>query len=604
MHPRPVVAALGLLVVVFIAMSTPRRVGDGNEYLAMAANMAALRPPWLAPADVDRIDTELVRWQFTGLPLTLHRELRDAAGRQDFFHFWFYPALAVPGIWLATAIGAHPNYAFAALNTLLFLAAAWVVSRRLTWWLTAALFLSPVLWWTDKAHTEVFTFSLLAVAFARLREAPWWSMVALGAASTQNPPIALALAGVGLTVLAARKDAWRDLRVWLGGGAALVLALIHPAYYLWRWNLLTPQLIKGTLWRWPSVQEWGAVLWDPNLGLAVHAPLLVCTVAASAAAVVVAQRSRLAEMEVWLSLATAAVFLVSFAQSTNMNSGATPGLSRYGVWLVPLMIPVFQRAGNVVRGRPRIALAAMSLASCAWCVVAFQPRVPESYCAPSRAARVVWERWPWLDNPLPEVFAERLSSAEPGLAPVATPGCTKVLLIDGQWPVPCRPRAAPEWCRATHALCYANRVNDGYEFRRAARPAGYSFERRRTWVWDPSASAGVERSLRLVRWRELRLTARSAPGAMLRDAENIAWTYGLESERDLLVYVRQPRPGASLTLLLPGPMTGAILDADTGQEIEGLRIEGHQAEHTKLSIPAGMAVAVALHLDERAAGQR
>ena len=133
-------------------------------------------------------------WDFAGLSLTLHPELRDAAGRQDYFHFWFYSALAVPGLWLVRSVGGHPNYAFTILNLILFLAAAWVVSRHLTWWLTAAS-CSPVIWWLDKAHTEVFTFSLLAIAFALMREAPWWSLVALGAASTQNPPIALTLAG-------------------------------------------------------------------------------------------------------------------------------------------------------------------------------------------------------------------------------------------------------------------------------------------------------------------------------------------------------------------------------------------------------------------------
>jgi hypothetical protein len=43
----------------------------------------------------------------------------------------------------------------------------------------------------DKAHTEVFTFALPTIAFALMRERPWWSMVAAGAASTQNPPIAI-----------------------------------------------------------------------------------------------------------------------------------------------------------------------------------------------------------------------------------------------------------------------------------------------------------------------------------------------------------------------------------------------------------------------------
>ncbi len=103
-----------------------------------------------------------------------------------------------------------------------------------------------------------------------------------------------------------------------------------------------------------------------------------------------------------------------------------------------------------------------------------------------------------------------------------------------------------------------------------------------------------------MRWRDLRFVARSSAAARLRNADNVAWTYGLESAQDLLVYVRQPRLGASLTLLLPGTMTGAILDADTGEEIEELRIEGDPTGHTILAIPPRMAVAVALHL-ERAA---
>ena len=208
-------------------------------------------------------------------------------------------------------------------------------------------------------------------------------------------------------------------------------------------------------------------------------------------------------------------------------------MSRYGVWLIPLAIPVLERGGDLVRGRSRQALAAVALSSCVWSMVAFQPRLPERYCEPSAAARVVWERWPSLDNPLPEVFAERVSSAEPGLAPIATPGCTKVLLVDGRWPVPCRPEPTPAWCAATHAFCYANRVGDGYEFRRAPHPAGYGFERRRTWVWDTSTRSGVERSLRRVRWRDLRFVARSSAAARLRNADKVAWTYGLESAQDL-----------------------------------------------------------------------
>ncbi len=594
MPQRALVLAFGLLLAALVATSAPRRVGDAHEYLAMAMNMARFGPPALAPADLARMEKELGRLHFSGVPLTTHAELRDAAGHQDFFHFWLYSALAVPGVWIASAVGAHPNYAFAGLNSLLFLGALWVVSRRLAWWFAAALFCSPVLWWIDKSHTEVFTFSLLAIAFALLRDAPWWSMVALAAASSQNPPIAAVLVAVVAAAGMARKGATRDWRFLSGAAAAAVLALLHPVYYGWRWGLATPQLIKGTLARWPTVQEWGAVLWDPNLGLAFSAPLLVCTIVGAAVAVASTIRLRRAGSGIWLGLMAAAVFLLSFAQSTNINSCATPGMSRYGVWLIPLAIPAFQRAGAVVPARRLRWLAPVALGSCLWCAVAFQPRLPERCGTPSRAADIIWARWPSADNPLAEIFVERLSFAEPGLAPIATPGCAKVLVIDGSWPVPCRPAPAPPECATAGTLCYANRDGPGYAFAPAADPAGYPFERRRTWVWDASFTPAIERILRHVDWRTMRLVAPGEPGAMQRYAENVAWTYGIENGRNLLVYVRQPRGGATLTLAVPRPMIGALFDAETGDKIEALQIGGGQGLASTVAIPPRRAVAVAL----------
>jgi len=336
------------------------------------------------------------------------------------------------------------------------------------------------------------------------------------------------------------------------------------------------------------------VLWDPNLGLLFNAPFLVVTVVAAAVAVGVLARTRLFESEIWLSLGAAAVFLLSFAQTTNFNNGATPGMSRYGVWLIPLAIPILERASTVVPARSQRWFVSLALASCLWCVVAFQPQQPENYCAPTRIASLIWDRWPSLDNPLPEIFAERLSAAEPGLAPVATRGCTKVLLIGGLWPVPCPPQTVPSICAIPDALCYANRARSGYDFVHVPPPAFYTFEGRRTWTWDAPAAAGIERVLKRVQWRDLRQIARSGQGVMLLDADKLSWTYGLESEQELLVYVRQPRQNASLTLRLPATMVGALVNAETGDEIQPLRIEGHPSELIRLSIPPGRAVALVL----------
>src|SRR5450759_2560445 len=592
MPSRRLLAAFGLLLLALVATSRPQRVGDAREYLAMAMNLSRLQSPALSRGDMIQIERQLEQVHFTGLPLAFHRQLTDAHGRQDFFHFWFYPALAVPGIWLTAITGLHPNYAFVGLNVLLFLGALWVVSTRLVWWLTAAVFCSPVLWWIDKSHTEVFTFSLLAVAFVLLREAPWWSMICLGAAATQNPPHAVLMACVAVVALVVRRDAWRTSRFWTGAGIAVALALLHPMYYMWRWGLPTPQLILGTRARVPTIQELGAVLWDPNVGLLFHAPLLVLTILTAVVVVGVRARRRLAEAEVWLALASAGILLLSFAQTTNFNNGATPGVSRYAVWLIPLTIPVFQRAAAVVLPRSHRWFVGLALASCVWSIVAFQPRRPENYCAPTRIAASLWTRWPSLDNPLPEIFAERLSGEEPGLVPVATPDCAKVLLIGGQWPVPCYSQSIPGACGTPNALCYGNLKDGGYHFVRVPRPADYDFERRRTWTWNSASARGIVRVLERLRWRDLRWIRQSAPGAMVRAAYNVSWTYGLQSDEQLLVYVAEPRQGARLELRLPGTMTGSLIDPATGDDIQPVQIGTPLTGLVGVELPAGRAAIV------------
>jgi hypothetical protein len=208
---------------------------------------------------------------------------------------------------------------------------------------------------------------------------------------------------------------------------------------------------------------------------------------------------------------------------------------------------------------------------------------------------LIWTRWPALTNPIPEIFVERLWGAELGLAPAATSDCAKVLLIGGQWPVPCTPWSVPPHCDRPDAICYANRSTAGYDFVRVALPDGASaLQTQGAWVWNASSKPQVERILQRVRWRDLRLTARSTPGAMVRAAYELSWTYALQSDSELIVYVSEPRPGASLTLRLPGAMTGSFVDPDTGEDIQRIRIDTPAWELTRLNLPPRRAIVVVL----------
>ena len=175
--PRSLVlVAAGTLAVCLVATSPPRLVGDGREYLAQAINFASLRGPAVRPADIpyiqsqlSRVDPALAAWDIRGATVA------DAHRNLDFVHFWFYALLATPWLWIANATGAAPTLAFTALNLALAAAALWLVLPRIGAAGALLLFASPIVWWIDKAHTEVFTFALLTMAFALLEERPWWA---------------------------------------------------------------------------------------------------------------------------------------------------------------------------------------------------------------------------------------------------------------------------------------------------------------------------------------------------------------------------------------------------------------------------------------------
>ena len=158
--------------------------------------------------------------------------------------------------------------------------------------------------------------------------------------------------------------------------------------------------------------------------------------------------------EAWAAAGIGAAFLFAFTQTVNVNSGGTPGPSRYGLWLLPLALPWL--ATVPVRAR-----AVLAIASVVYGVVVFAPKVPEAYLQPTPLAAGLWTRLPGLDNPVAEIFAERVAGAEPPpRPPLATPNCEKVLLVgvggDALWPPRCQPTPVTDACRATDQLCYAN----------------------------------------------------------------------------------------------------------------------------------------------------
>ena len=189
--------------------------------------------------------------------------------------------------------------------------------------------------------------------------------------------------------------------------------------------------------------------------------------------------------------------------ATNVNHGGTPGLSRYATWFIPLAIPLFQEltAGSPAaspgwRSRPRPLPSSESGRS----------TLPGQRRSISRrhSRRSCGHGIRRFDNPLPEIFAERLRGLDENWLPIATPGCEKVLLPgrggrDSVWPMPCAPVTPPARCQQPGATCYANRTKTGTSSQ-PARLHAPGVPPARSATWPLSAGPFVEDALTSLAW--------------------------------------------------------------------------------------------------------
>jgi hypothetical protein len=466
-----VMVCLAGLVLSLAAQSPTRPVGDSREYVLMSINLARFEPPSARPEELNQIPALFPGVTAEGLALP---HLRAPDGRQDFPHFWFYSLIAAPFVGAARLVGLHPASGFTAFNILLLLGVALVVLDKTSPSVALLVVAGPILWWVDKAHTEVLTVSMITVGVTLLTSRPWWSIAAFGVAATQNPPLVGAMAIVLGFAIYTR--GWRDRRVWAAAAAGTILAALHPFYFYSRLRIWSG-LYESVDRHWPSWRELMAVAFDPNLGVFVHDPVLLLAMLISAVEAISrprrdADKRAGGAAEQWSLSLIALLFLASFTQTANFNSGGTPSMSRYGLWLVPFAIPVLRRVPEQARW-----LKVLAAGSVVWCVWAFSPMLPDRYLQPSALAADLWRQRPEIDNPLAEVFAERTAGHEPARPPVATQGCEKVLLwSDGsqaEWPLRCTSVTLPDFCQAKDALCYANRVSGGYQFIQAPSPPAW-----------------------------------------------------------------------------------------------------------------------------------
>lgn len=435
------------LIVLLVTLALPNvRVGDGSEYYGLYLAWKDGHRPFMTESAFRAYEAFFGRHDVADLVTT--DVLRKAfppliqGNTADFNHFWFYPGIVlVIGGWL-DLLGAGPHIAFVFTNVVLLALLLFVYGRCFgrsgiiaSVVTTCA---SPMIWFVDKAHTEFFTFTLIAIATALFgRRRYFLAALALAIASTQNISIA-ATSGFALA-MGAWDSGWLRLRFRVKDVAlallTIVIVLLHPAYYIARVGVIDPQLLAGGAKVGTNLSS--AFIWliDPDVGLLPNWPLCLVIVALGFAAY---RRGLFAWS--WRIAAFVGVFVVTnlYAQASTqtLNSGATVYIARYATWYIGLFIPLLAlglAAAQKFEQWKQLALAALFGGAVVANAVVFWPARHETYMQPTALSEFVQRFLPYAYDPPPQIFGERFLGAGPDASSrsyaILGPDCRKLVVV-------------------------------------------------------------------------------------------------------------------------------------------------------------------------------
>jgi hypothetical protein len=220
---------------------------------------------------------------------------------------------------------------------------------------------------------------------------------------------------------------------------------VDPVYYSSRLGVFTPQELNGGIaGQWPSLQRLLAPLLDPDIGFLAWLPVTALLAAVGTIQLARSRKGRNGDtrrlkLAGACALAIGASFLFVFSQTTNVNSGGTVHVSRYALWLLPLLLPSLTVATRYLTTRVTAVALSGTVALFVAYLSYFAPEQPERYVEHSPQANWVMAHAAWAYWPLPEVFVERTLHTDGGATQsAADPDCRIILLVANATDSPCR----------------------------------------------------------------------------------------------------------------------------------------------------------------------
>lgn len=192
---------------------------------------------------------------------------------------------------------------------------------------------NPVIWYVTWTHPEVFTYSLIVISLTFFSNKKYWlAMLFSAIASTQNPPL-LVLNIV--YILFYLKDNYKSLNiksvlVHLLSCTPIVIPSIFYFYNFRALNLIAK--VGGASFKYVSLKRIFASIFDLNIGILPYLPII--TVLFFIVVIYNIMKKSLASLAWPLGIL---LMIVLSVQTNNFNHGCA-GISRYNIWLIPIII--------------------------------------------------------------------------------------------------------------------------------------------------------------------------------------------------------------------------------------------------------------------------
>ncbi len=362
----------------------------------------------------------------------------------DFNHFSFYSLLAALLSKLVMVFGinlpAHKSFIYT--HALLFSVPLILSFRRFGWQGLSAVILltvfSPMLWFTDKVHTEFFTYCLaLSAVIVILKKEYILAAFFLALASTQNISFAAISGLIVLYSLFADRSEKLSRSQLILLSLTCVIVCLHPLYYYSRYGVITPQLLAGGAGVGYNLKYFWVWFFEPDiglignwcLGLLILVPLLFSK-----------SVSEYAKDKSWYYFLLAYLVISLFAQSSTygLNSGGTISIARYATWYIPLFFPYMLMSLNwVLATKYNRGIIAIGVILCSYYSYQnYNPSLPENFHTPTKLSYFIQSKMPWAYDPPADIFVGRYSDlrriAENDNFAVIGPDCRKILILRGQ----------------------------------------------------------------------------------------------------------------------------------------------------------------------------